>query len=61
MRNLFANLFGHLIGPNPTTEENFPKIEEYLAPPRLTERDSDTVAVKMVEALASELGRDRKM
>jgi hypothetical protein len=55
MRNLFANLFGQLIGPNPTTEVNFPKIEEYLAPPGRTERDTDPGAAKMVEALASNL------
>jgi enterochelin esterase-like enzyme len=38
-----------------STEVNFPKIEEYLAPFGLTERDTDPGAVKMVEALASNL------
>lgn len=38
-----------------STEVNPPKIEEYLAPLGLTERDTAPGAVKMVEALASSL------
>ncbi len=38
-----------------TTEVNFPKIEDYLAPLGLVERDTDPGAVRMVETLASNL------
>jgi len=38
-----------------TTEVNFPKIEEYLAPMGLAERDTDPGAVKMIETLVSNL------
>ncbi len=38
-----------------TTEVNFPKIEEYLAPLGLAERDTDPGAVRMVETLVSNL------
>jgi predicted alpha/beta superfamily hydrolase len=37
------------------TELNFPKIEDYLAPFRLTEKDSEAAIVKMTEILASNL------
>jgi hypothetical protein len=37
------------------TEVRFPKIEEYLAPLGLAERDTDPGTVKMVETLASNL------
>jgi enterochelin esterase-like enzyme len=37
------------------TEVNFAKIEEYLAPMGLAERDTDPAAVKMVETLASNI------
>lgn len=38
-----------------TTEVNFPKIEEYLAPLGLAERDTDPGGVRMVEMLVANL------
>jgi predicted alpha/beta superfamily hydrolase len=38
-----------------TTELNLPRIEEYLAPFRLTQKESDAGVVKMTETLASNL------
>jgi hypothetical protein len=38
-----------------TTELNFPKIEEFLAPFRLTRADAESGSVKMAETLASNL------
>jgi hypothetical protein len=38
-----------------TTELNFPRIEEYLAPLRLTREETESGIVKMTETLASNL------